>query len=124
MREHFDRSVRYLPDEAKYVVFLRHFRGEIEVEEAAFFVLDFDAERGEISLSDGTRELLDVASLERSPRDGAWLCRVKRDLHPDGLLARFERSAQAAALASVELRDGRAELAVAGVFQPLPPSLA
>ena len=38
LREHFDRSVVYLPDEAKYVVTLRHFRGEIEVEEAPFFV--------------------------------------------------------------------------------------
>ena len=34
LRAAFDRSVRYLPDEAKYVVQLRHFRGEIDVEEA------------------------------------------------------------------------------------------
>ena len=38
LREHFDKSVRYLPDEGKFVVTLRAFRGEIEVEEAAFFV--------------------------------------------------------------------------------------
>ena len=78
MREHFDRHVRYLADEKKYVVFLRHFRGQIEVEEAAFFVLAFDERTGEILLSDGTSEPLDAGSLHNSPRDGAWLCRVKR----------------------------------------------
>jgi hypothetical protein len=105
IREHFDRGVTYLPSERKFVVTLRHFRGEIVVEEAAFFVRAVDLARGELSLSDGTREPLDVASLHTSPRDGALLCRVKRALEPEGLLARFTHGAQAELLAAIE-RDG------------------
>jgi len=123
MREHFDRHVRYLPDERKYVVFLRHFRGEIEVEEAAFFVLAFDAATGEIALSDGTRERLDPATLRNSPRDGAWLCAVKADLAPGGLPARFERGAQAELVAVAEERDGRAGASWGGAFHAFPPGL-
>lgn len=102
LREAFDRSVRYLPDEGKYVVQLAHFRGEIELEEAGFFVRDFDAESGEIALSDRTRERLEVATLHVSGRDGALLCRVKRDLDPTGLLARFHHAAQAELLHAVD----------------------
>jgi hypothetical protein len=102
IREHFDRSVRYVPGERKFVVTLRHFRGEIAVEEAAFFVRSVDLASGQIALSDGTREPLDVASLHPSPRDGALLCRVKRALAPGGLLARFTHAAQAELLAAIE----------------------
>lgn len=102
LREHFGRSVAWLPEEGKYVVRLRHFRGEIEVEEAAFFVRQVDRASGHIRLSDGTRERLDVASLRSSPLDGAWLCTVKRDLAPGGLPARFTQSAQAELLAGLE----------------------
>ena len=41
LREHFDRHVGFLAEEGKFVVSLRHFRAEIEVEEAAFFVTIF-----------------------------------------------------------------------------------
>jgi hypothetical protein len=103
LREHFDHSVVYSPEERKFVVTLRHFRGEIAVEEAAFFVREVDLVRGEIALSDRTRERLDVASLHASPRDGALLCRVKRGLAPPaGLLARFAHGAQAELLAAIE----------------------
>jgi hypothetical protein len=123
MREHFDRSVRYLPEEGKYVVVLRHFRGQIEVEEAAFFVRDLDPASGELVLSDGTREPLEVESLRASPRDGAWLCTVKRALAPGGLLARFDRAAQERLLECVEEREGRPVAVLAGLPQPLPASL-
>jgi hypothetical protein len=123
MREHFDRSVRYLPEDGKYVVVLRQFRGEIEVEEAAFFVRDLDAASGEILLSDGSREPLECASLRASPRDGAWLCAVKRALAPGGLPARFDRAAQARLLACVEEREGRTGAVLAGAFHPLPETL-
>jgi len=102
LRAAFDRGVRWLPDERKYVVQLGRFRGEIEVEEAAFFVRAVDAARGELALSDGSREPLDPATLATSPHDGALLCRVKRDLAPGGLPARFTHAAQAELLASVE----------------------
>ena len=95
MREHFDRSVRFLPEEGCYVVTLRHFRGQIEVEEAGFFVRGVVLDRGLVVLSDGSEEELDLGSLEVSPRDGAWLCRVKRELAPGGLSARFSHAAQA-----------------------------
>ena len=54
LRAAFDRSVRYLPDVDRYVVQLGHFRGQIELEEAGFFVRSFDAPSGLLSLSDGT----------------------------------------------------------------------
>ncbi len=95
LREHFDRSVEYLPDERKYIVRLKHFRGQIEVEEAGFFVRSLDLATGEIGLSDGTRETLEVSMLSASPIDGALLCRIKRDRVVGGVLARFSHSAQA-----------------------------
>lgn len=120
LREHFDRSVDYLPDEAKYIVRLGHFRGQIEVQEAGFFVRSIDLATGELSLSDGSRESLDVASLSLSPIDGALLCRVKRALAADGLPARFEASAQAELLLAVDEQDGKSVLRLGGAGVPLP----
>jgi hypothetical protein len=107
LREAFDRGVRYLQGgggdgEDVFVVTLGHFRGQIEVEEAAFFVRGFDPERGTITLSDGSTEPLDVGTLRASPRDGALLCHVKRNLGPAHLFARFTHSAQADLLSAVE----------------------
>ena len=95
LRAAFDRSVRYLPEEGCFVVQLAHFRGQIEVEEAPFFVRDFDAPSGEIGLSDGTHEVLDLDSLHVSPLDGAYLCLVKRLQRDAGVLARFQHAAHA-----------------------------
>ncbi len=120
MREHFDRSVQYLASEQKFVVTLRHFRGEIVVEEAAFFVRSLALASGELALSDGTREPLDVASLKLSPRDGALLCRVKRALAPEGLLARFTQSAQAELLAAIEPDGAGFALALGGRRERVP----
>lgn len=112
LREHFDRSVEYLPGEGKYIVRLGHFRGQIEIQEAGFFVRSIELASGELTLSDGSRERLDVASLATSPIDGALLCRVKRALVAAGLLARFSGSAQAELLLAVEERDGRSVLRI------------
>jgi len=120
LREHFDRSVKYLAHERKFVVTLRHFRGEIVVEEAAFFVRAIELASGEIALSDGTREPLDVASLQLSPRDGALLCRVKRELAPEGLLARFTHGAQAELLAAIEPEGAGYALAIGGRRERVP----
>jgi hypothetical protein len=120
LREAFDRSVRYLPDAAKYVVQLRHFRGEIEVEEAAFFVRSFDAASARIALSDGSDERLEVASLVASPRDGALLCRVKRELLAEGLLARFHHAAHAELLLAVEEAGEGLALRCGGQLEPMP----
>ena len=118
LRERFDRAVRFLPEEGKYVVQIGRFRGEIEVEEAAFFVRLFDPETGEIWLSDRTRETLEVSSLDTSPRDGALRCRVKRALVPGGLLARFQHAAHAELLNA--LADDGASLRIGGALEPLP----
>jgi hypothetical protein len=95
LREHFDRSVEYLPEEEEYIVRLKHFRGQVEIQEAGFFVRSIDLASGEIALSDGSRERLDVATLSASSIDGALLCRIKRDRVSGGLPARFSHSAQA-----------------------------
>ncbi len=108
LREHFDRSVRFLPEEGeggKFVVTLRHFRGEVEVEECGFFVRAFDAQTGKIALSDGSEERLDPQSLRFSPLDGALVCTVKRELLPQGLCARFLHGAHSELLQAVE-EDG------------------
>ncbi len=99
---------------------LRHFRGEIAVEEAAFFVRTFDAATGRIALSDRSAETLDPATLETSPRDGALLCRVKRALAADGLLARFTHAAQAELLDAVEAGPDGPALRIAGRLHRLP----
>jgi len=121
--EVFDRSVRFLPDEGeagKYVVQVGPYRGEIEVEEAGFFVREFDAESGVVRLSDGTSEPLDAGSLRPSPRDGALLCTVKRDLVSQGLPARFHHAAQSDLLLAVEETSGGTFLRMAGRRHPLP----
>jgi hypothetical protein len=120
LRNLFDRSVRYLADEAKFVVQVRRFRGEIEVEEAGFFVRVFDPATGMLSLSDHSEESLDVASLRLSGRDGALVCRVKRDLVAGGLLARFRHAAHAELFNAVQESDGRPALRMAGTLRPLP----
>ncbi len=120
LREVFDRSVRFLPAEGRYVVQLGRFRGQIEVEEAAFFVRDFDAETGRIGLSDGSSERLDAATLRASPRDGALLCAVKLGLVSGGLSARFSHAAQSELLHAVEETPEGACLRVGGALLPLP----
>ena len=111
---HFDRSVQYLVEEQKYIVCLQHFRGEIEVEEAAFFVRQIDLERGDLVLSDGTTEPLEVDTLELSPIDGALLCRVKRELVEAGLRARFTHSSQADLLHAAEPEGEGFTIEIAG----------
>lgn len=121
LREHFDRSVEYVPDEEKYIVRLKHFRGEIVVEEAGFFVREVDRNAGEVALSDGTRSPVDLATLHTSPIDEALLCRVKTDIEHDGLLARFTHAAQAELLDAVEIGvEGEPGIVWKGRFTPLP----
>jgi hypothetical protein len=102
LRAVFDRSVRFLPEEGKYAVQIGRFRGQIEVEEAGFFVREFDAATGRVRLSDGSWEPLEVDSLRTSSADGGLLCSVKRDLAPCGLPARFTHAAQAELMAAAE----------------------
>jgi len=121
IREKFDRSVRYLPEQAKYVVQVGRFRGQIEVEEAGFFVRDVDLAGGEVALSDGSRDALDLASLRVSELDGAYLCTVKRELVPGGLPARFTHAAQAELLAAVEESEQGPVIRLGGRLRRMPP---
>lgn len=120
LREHFDHSVEYLAEEGKYIVRLGHFRGEVVVEEAGFFVRAIDLSTGEIMLSDRSSEPLDVSSLCESPIDGALLCRVKRGLSPEGVLARFMHGAQAELLQAVEPEGEAFVLWIAGERRAFP----
>ena len=126
LRDAFDRAVRFLPDEkdedhdGKYVVQLGHFRGQIEIEEAGFFVRDYDPPTGTVTLSDRSAETLDVASLRQSPIDQALLCKVKRDLVPDGLAARFSHAAQSELLNAVEEEEGGAVIRFGDTEYALP----
>jgi hypothetical protein len=121
LRAAFERGVKYLPAEGAYVVTLGNFRGQIEVEEAGFFVRSFDAATGEIALSDRSCERLVPASLRTSPRDGALLCTVKRSLVAAGLSARFMPAAQAQLLDAIDLDGDVPRLRIGGVLAPLPP---
>jgi hypothetical protein len=75
---------------------------------------------GRIALSDRSEEPLDPASLALSPIDGALLCRVKRDLAPEGLLARFGHGAHAELMQAVEEGEGGLALRLAGALHPIP----
>jgi len=121
LRAAFDRSVVFLPDEGVYVVQLGRYRGQIIVEEAAFFVRDFDPETGVLSLSDQSSELLAIQTLHTSPHDGALLCLVKTELREGGLLARFGHAAQAELLDAAEETDRGPALRMGGALHPLPP---
>jgi hypothetical protein len=123
--EVFDRGVHFLPGagadgEDIFVVALGRFRGQIEVEEAPFFVRQFDPPTGALTLSDRSTESLQVSSLHASPLDGALLCTVKRDVIPTGLLARFSHAAQAELLNAVEEGERGSSLRIGGIGYPLP----
>lgn len=120
LREHFDRSVEYLPEEQKYIVRLKHFRGEVEVQEAGFFVRSLDLATGEMMLSDGSRETLDVSTLIASPIDGALLCRIKRDRIAGGVPARFTHAAQAEFGQAIEADESGYVVSIAGRREACP----
>jgi hypothetical protein len=123
LRERFDRSVVYLPEEQAYCVRIGRFRGMVEIEETGFFVRGVDLARGRLAISDGSVEALDVQDLTLSPIDGAFLCRIKRDLVQGGLPARFLHAAQAELLGAVEEIGGVPMLRVGGSARPLPTAL-
>ncbi|CAG0960281.1 hypothetical protein MYXO_00715 [Myxococcaceae bacterium] len=120
LRAVFERGVCFLPDEAKYVVVLGRFRGEIEIEEVGFFVRSVELDSGEIALSDGSRERLDPASLRPSELDDGWLCTVKRELVSEGLPARFTPAAWAELVAALEEDERGFALRIAGRLHPVP----
>ncbi len=123
LREAFDRGVAYAPDEDVFVVTLGHYRGQIEVEEAAFFVRSIDLERGTVTLSDGSEEALDPGTLGLSERDGALLASVARPGTDRRVLARFDAGAHAELLLAVEPTGEGFEIALGGRRYSLPDAL-
>lgn len=115
LRAAFERGVRFLPADGKYVVAIGPFRGQADVEECGFFVRSVDLEAGMLTLSDGSTDALDAASLRASAIDpDVLLCTVKRGPTPYGVAARFERAAQAELLGAVDEDDGGYFVRVAG----------
>ena len=120
LRNKFDRSVRYLPGENKYVVEVGFFLGEIEVEEAAFFVRSLDLGSGKLKLSDGTDESLDPRSLCFSSIDGALLCQISRPQSEATVLARFDRTPHADLLLATEEMATGLQVLVRGSLVNMP----
>lgn len=113
--------MHFLPEEGVYVVRVGPFRGQVEVEEAGFFVRSVDPPAGALRLSDGTAEALELRSLRVSEHDpDVLLCTVKRDLVPEGLAARFMPTAQAELLLAVETGPGGLEIEWGGRREPFP----
>ena len=121
LRALFERSVTFVPSEGKYVVWAGRFRGEIEVEEAAFFVRRVDLETGRVGLSDQSEESLVADALSWSALDpDTLMCRVKHELCPGGLPARFSHSAQAELLLGAEEDDDGVVVRMGGVLLRVP----
>jgi hypothetical protein len=101
-------GVRWAEAERTFIVQLGPFRGWLDVEDTAFFVDGYDAETGEVELSDHTHESLDAATL-LADADDALRCTVKGRFP-----ARFTRAAQEHLLAAVEIDGGGAVSVRAG----------
>ena len=114
LRRVLERGVRYLDEEAAWVVQLGHFRGQIEIEDAPFFVETYDAKTAVIALSDRTEERLAPETLEVRTDDVLY-CRVKGRFD-----ARFTRTAQAMLLDAIEFLDDRPALRVGAARFQLP----
>jgi len=97
LRAHFLRSVEWSEPDGAFLVRLRHFRGWLDVEDTAWFVVLYDAARGEIELTDGSREALRPETL-RADADGVLRCAVKGGRFD----ARFTHRGQAHLLDALE----------------------
>lgn len=120
LREAFDRGVCYLAEEDVFVVSLGRFRGQIEVEEAAFFARSIELATGLLTLSDGSEEALDPSTLTLSPRDGALLCRIPRAATDKRVLARFDPGPHAELLLTADSVDSGVSIECGGRRYSLP----
>jgi hypothetical protein len=108
------RGVRFSDEDGCFLVQIGRFRGAIEVEDVPFWVASYDAEAGQVRLTDGEREPLDPATLA-ADADDVLRCRVKGRFP-----ARFTRRAQAELLAHVRDTPNGVEILVAGSWLPAP----
>lgn len=100
------RGVRFAAAEGVFTVQLGRFRGQIEVEDTAFWVTAYDPENGAIDLTDGTSEALDPGRLTLDS-DGVLRAVVKRRFP-----ARADLTGQAHLLDAIELHGGVLRLRV------------
>jgi hypothetical protein len=113
----FLRSVEWAEEEGTFIVRLRHFRGWLDVEDTPWFVSAYDADRGELELTDGHVERLRVESLRADP-DGVLRCGVR-----DRWEARFTREGQTQLLEAIELKGDAPRLHVGREWVKLPVGL-
>lgn len=100
----FSRSVQRT-DGGTWVLVIPPFTYPIEVERTGYFVTGVDPEVGTIELSDGTRELLDVSTLDYEG-EGCLYCKVKGGEFE----ARFLRNPYYALADRLEDHDGTIQL--------------
>lgn len=88
----------------------------IEVEDVAFFVKSLKKGKSgfEIELSDQTKEILDITTIDMGPQNQLY-CLVKDSTTP----ARFERKVYYQLMKSLSVQDGYYGLVVDDVFYPL-----
>ena len=110
----FLRGVEYAPAEGVFVVRLGQFRGQIEVEDTAWWVTAYDPERGSIQLTDRSEETLRPETLSIDP-DDALRCVVKRRFS-----ARFTHAAQAQLLDCMDVRGDAVVVRVRDGWQRAP----
>ena len=110
----FLRGVRFLDDEGVFVVQLGHFRGQIEVEDTPFWVTAYDADTGDVELTDRSVEPLEPDSLV-ADRDDVLRCTVKSRFP-----ARFTHAAQAMLLDALDTQREPPRIRVAGAWCELP----
>ena len=110
----FLRGVRFAAEEGVFVVQLGRFRGQIEVEDTAFWVVGYDAEAGAMELTDESHEPLQPQTLSLDP-DGVLRCRVKGRFP-----ARFTRRGQLELFEQLEFQGSDCRLRVAETWVSLP----
>jgi hypothetical protein len=114
LHEAFLRGVCYAEEEGVFVVQLGRFRGQVEVEDTPFWVVSYDADDGALTLTDGSSESIDLATLSQDP-DGVLRIRVK-----SRFFARFQHSAQALFLDALEEREDAIVLRAGEAWLPVP----
>ncbi|MEE9279293.1 MAG: hypothetical protein V3V67_03885 [Myxococcota bacterium] len=93
----FLRGVEFAEEEGIFVVRVGQFRGQIEVEDTPYWVVAYDPEPGNLTLTDETEEPLRPETLSIDP-DEVVRCTVKGRFP-----ARFTREGQSELLESLDL---------------------
>jgi hypothetical protein len=110
----FLRGVEFAEEEGVFIVRLGRFRGQIEVEDIAWWVVAYEADCGSIRLTDESEEPLRPETLSVDP-DEALRCTVKGRFP-----ARFTRAGQAHLLDNLDTRGEGFVLRIGERWVPVP----